>query len=259
MTNPLAIITGASRGIGRAISEELASKGYDLILNDILSLEDVQWNCNNHGTDVQCVQGDITDNKVLSKITEAIVGDHSSIHLVNNAFAEKRKSFLELSDSDWEFTFNNTFFSAVKITRAIIPKMKEIHKGSIVNISSIHSISAGLDFSPYDCAKSALDALTRSIASEFGKDGIRCNSISPGLIITDRNKDRWFNDPKGFYAVTSSYPLGRAGSPEEVSKVVSFLLSDDAAFISGANIVVDGGHLSQLPETTMLRVASRLK
>ena len=223
-----------------------------------MSLEEIKGTCKNHGVDVQYVQGDITDNKVLSKITEAIVGVHSSIHLVNNAFAEKRKSFLELSDSDWEFTFNNTFFSSVKITRAIIPKMKEIHKGSIVNISSIHSIAAGLDFSPYDCAKSAMNALTRAIASEFGKDGIRCNSISPGLIITDRNKDKWFNDPKGFNAVISSYPSGRAGSPEEIAKAVSFLLSGDAAFISGANLVIDGGHLSQLPETTMLRVASRL-
>lgn len=74
-----------------------------------------------------------------------------------------------------------------------------------------------------------------------------------------RNKDKWSNDPKGFNAVISSYPSGRAGSPEEIAKAVSFLLSGDAAFISGANLVIDGGHLSQLPETTMLRVASRLK
>lgn len=258
MSNPLAIITGASRGIGKAISEELAIKGYDLVLNDILSLEEIKRTCKDYGIDVLSIQGDITDNKVLSKITEAIVGVHSSINLVNNAFAEKRKSFLELSDSDWEFTFNNTFFSSVKIIRAVIPKMREIHKGSIVNISSIHSIAAGLDFSPYDCAKSAMNALTRAIASEFGKDGIRCNSVSPGLIITDRNKDKWFNDSKAFNAVVSSYPLGRPGSSVEIAKAVSFLLSDDATFISGTNLIIDGGHLSQLPETTMLKVASRL-
>jgi len=258
MKKPLSIITGASRGIGYAISEELAKNGYNLILNDILSLDKVAFKCENYGAKVFNVQGSITQNEVISSIVNAIDGTEPSIHLVNNAFAEIRKPFLDLSDSDWELTFDNTFFSAVKLARAIIPKMRKLHKGSIVNISSIHSIAAGLDFAPYDCAKSAINALTRAIASEFGKDGIRCNSVSPGLIITERNKDRWYNNPKEFNAVLKSYPLGRSGSVEEVAKAVSFLLSDNSAFITGTNLLVDGGHLSQLPETVLLRETKSL-
>ena len=110
MKKPLSIITGASRGIGYAISEELAKNGYNLILNDILSLDKVAFKCENYGAKVFNVQGSITQNEVISSIVNAIDGTEPSIHLVNNAFAEIRKPFLDLSDSDWEFTFDNTFF-----------------------------------------------------------------------------------------------------------------------------------------------------
>lgn len=249
------LVTGAARGIGKAISLKLAEEKYDLILNDILEQKESVDLCERMGVKVTSIVGDILNDEILQKMSNNLRNHESKlVGIVNNAFSEVRKPFLELTDGDWLFTINNSLMSAVKTTRTFLPFMINEKKGSIVNIASVHSFGAGYNFAPYDASKAAMVALTKSLAIEFGKYGIRVNGIAPGLVITERNQSLWFNGTKKLEYVNLSYPLGRPGEPMEVANLVEFLISDKASFISGVTIPVDGGMLANLPDTVAINI-----
>lgn len=254
MTQEVAIITGAARGIGRAIAQNLAGAGYAVVINDVLSLTDTvnALTRTSAGTKAIAIEGDVLNASIRQKMVEAAQTAGPVAALVNNAFQEVRGSFLDLSDDDWMHTWSATFQSAVRMSRAVLPLMRARNQGSIVNVSSVHAVGAGEYFAPYDTAKAAMNALTRSLALEFGPDGIRVNAVMPGLIITERNRERWETQPDEYQAVQCAYPLRRAGHPEEVADVVGFLVSEAARFVTGAAIPVDGGLLAGLSETTAL-------
>lgn len=252
MTAEVAIVTGASRGIGRAIAQRFAKDGYNLVINDVRNLADTGHALSVEGRSVVAVEGDIRDASTLDKMVAAAQNVGPVAILVNNAFQEVRAPFLELSDADWTLTWSVTFQSAVMASRAILPLMCARNRGSIVNVSSIHAVGSGENFSPYDAAKAAMNALTRSLATEFGPKGIRVNAVMPGLVITERNRERWESQPKEYQAVLAAYPLRRAGHPDEVADVVGFLSSDEARFVTGVAIPVDGGLLAGLSETVAI-------
>ncbi|MCF8567833.1 SDR family oxidoreductase [Alicyclobacillus tolerans] len=256
MTKGIAVVTGAARGIGQAIAIRLATEGYRLVVNDILDLQSTVEQIQANQTQVVPVPGDITSAHTIDLlVSEAkLLGNDVQV-VVNNAFKEARGPFLQLTDGDWLDTWRVSFLSAVQTSRAFLPIMQNLHHGSIVNVSSVHSLGSGNEFGPYDAAKSAMNGLTRSLAVEFGPYGIRVNSVLPGLIITERNRDRWFNNANDFEAVKQAYPLRRPGQPEEVAELVAFLASDASSFITGAAIPVDGGLLAGLSETTALNIA----
>lgn len=260
INNKSVVVTGAGRGIGRAIASKLSEKGYNVIVNDILDLESTIQECKENGVNAIGIKGDITNDEILQKIKDTVQeSKYDLIGVVNNAFSEVRKPFLELTDEDWHSTLENSFMSAVKVSKNLLPIMIKKKKGSIVNIASVHSFGAGLNFSPYDSAKAAMIALTKSIASEFGESGIRANAVAAGLIITERNQDKWQPGTRNLEHVKMAIPVGHPGSTRDIANIVEFLISDEASFISGAAIVADGGMLSLLPETVALNIANKMR
>jgi 3-oxoacyl-[acyl-carrier protein] reductase len=255
MTKGTAVVTGVARGIGRRIAVRLAQEGYTIVGNDLLDMTRTMSECQKNGARTIAIKGDVTKSNTIQKMRNAVHELNLPLEaLVNDAYGMVPGEFLKLTDNDWYKTWSSTFMSAVQTCRAFIPIMKLQKHGSIVNISSVNSLGAGqTDLASYDAAKSALNALTRSLAAKFGPFGIRVNAVTPGLILTEQMKN-WFSSRKTQYqAACSAYSLRRAGQPEEVAEVVAFLASDAASFVTGALIPVDGGLLAELSETAVLR------
>lgn len=258
MNKGIILITGAARGIGKAIALRMAEEKYDLILNDIIDLEETANLCMSTKVKIFSVKGDITSENILQKVNKQIIDYNGSlVGLVNNAFSEIRKPFLDLTDDDWQYTINNSFLSAVKASKICLPYMIKRKTGSIVNIGSVHSFASGANFAPYEASKAAMVALTKSLAVEFGKMGIRTNGVAPGLVITERNHDKWLKGGNELEYVNYSYPLHRPGKLSEVANLVKFLISEEASFINGTTIPVDGGMLANLPENVALTIAAK--
>lgn len=259
MSETIAVVTGAARGIGRAIAEVLARDGYVVVAVDVRDFDlSAETAAAFNGRSIHPVIGDLTKSDTLQAVLSQIHQlDKPVAVLVNSAFRETRAPFMELTDQDWLDTWSHSFLTAVSMTRTLVPLMKAHGRGSIVNISSVHAMGSGYGVSPYDAAKAALSALTRSLALELGPDGIRVNAVLPGLIITERNHDRWFDHPNDLAAVRWTYPLRRPGTPEEVAEMVAFLASDRASFVTGANVLVDGGMMAALSEATALTIAEK--
>ena len=250
------IVSGASRGIGKAVSRKLAGDGYAVVITDIADTSAVRETISRNGGSVLCVEGDITKADTIDRVVDAV--DSTGLRLkglVNNAFNMVRGTFLELSREDWLYTFDVSFFSAVTLCRRLIPAMIKNGGGSVVNISSVHALAAGdTDSVAYDAAKAAMNALTRSLAAEFGKSGVRVNSVLPGLVLSERIIEWQKEKPDEFNASLLSHALGRAGRPEEIAEVISFLISDNASFITGSAMLVDGGQMAAINETTALKI-----
>ncbi len=256
MNEKAVVVTGASKGIGKAVARKLATDGYGVIVTDIADTLAVRDSIATSHAVVTSVDGDITDPRTIDRIAEAVDGTGFRLGgIVNNAFDMVRAPFLELSRADWLYTFDVCFFSAAMLCRKLIPSMIREGGGSIVNVSSVHAIGAGeADSAAYDAAKAAMNALTRSLANEFGKSGIRVNSVLPGLILSERIVD-WRNEkPDEFNVSCLSHSLRRAGSPQEVAEAISFLISDRSSFITGSSMLVDGGQMTAINETTALNL-----
>lgn len=256
MKHKTVVVTGASKGIGRASSLKLASDGYDLVVTDILDLSGTVADIRKTGVTVNGVRGDISNPATIEKIGKKIdETDSKVIGLVNSAFSMASKPFLRLNDDDWDHTFNVSFFATVKLCRKVIPMMLKVGGGSIVNISSVHALAAGdVNSAAYDAAKAAMNALTRSLAMEFGPENIRVNSILPGLVTSERIIEWKREDPLGFSASESTHALRRAGTPEEIAEAVSFLISERSSFITGSSMLVDGGQMASINETAALNI-----
>jgi NAD(P)-dependent dehydrogenase (short-subunit alcohol dehydrogenase family) len=238
MDGKVALVTGANTGIGLAIATRLVADGFALGYatagNDEAAkgpLEDLQ------GT-IAWIYGDLSDPNVPERLVSETVDKLGRIDvLVNNAGVVTAKPFFDLTVADFDLTFAVDGRASFLLAQAAAKRMT--NGGSIVNITSVHEHIPRPNMSVYAAAKAALGMLTKGLALELGEHNIRVNSVAPGVIATPRNEaDAKKLDPE--------VPLGRAGKPEEVANLVSWLCSDEAAYVTGASYIIDGGMVQQV-------------
>lgn len=241
----IAVITGAGQGIGRAIAEIFAKEGADLVLNDLNADERIHGlagEIRRLGRRVSVVEGDVSRRCDIERLLDTAWHEfgHADI-LINNAGIETIVPFTELTDEQWDrvtaVNLKGEWMGSQSFCKRLIAQGA---KGSIVNIGSIQAARVLPGRTHYAPSKLAVEAMTRNISAEVGPYGIRVNCIHPGLIDTPMTS--WvLESPETLPAVTAQISLGRAGLPEEIAKVAAFLVSDDASYVTGQAIYVDGG------------------
>ncbi len=249
----VAIVTGASHGIGRAIAQMLSNEGMKLVLvaRTKSDLEETGALCK---TENLVLPVDLRETSAADKVISAAIERFGQIDLlVNNAGATKRGDFFAMSDEDWQDGFALKFFGAMRLTRAAWTHLQK-SKGSIVTIIGIGGKTASADFAIGGSVNAALMNLTKALADRGTKDGIRVNAINPGSIETDRLSARIKNLVNEYKVdeaeirkqMTQKAGVVRFGTPDEIASMVAYLASSQASYIQGAIIDVDGGQTRTL-------------
>ena len=241
----IVVITGAARGIGLAIAQRFVAEGACVAaLDRNADLLDVLAADNRDRLMRLCT--DVTQQGSIDLAVTAVVAKWGGIDvLVNNAMAYTEGSVVDTTDQAWADTIDVGLTGVFRLCRAVLPAMIAKRRGCIVNIASINQIVANPGMAAYTSAKGGLHALTKQIAVEYGPQGIRCNALSPGLVLTAREREQRGDEQLRLDA--ECYPLGRAGLPEEVAAAALFLASDEASFITGVDLPIDGGLTAMSP------------
>ena len=248
LTDRVAIVTGASRGIGRAIALGLARAGASVVVNyaaDRTAASEVVEQIKAGGgraVDVQADVGDLAQHERL--IAAARDGFGRLDILVNNAAVTRRETFLEATAAAWDRTVDVNLKGVYFLSQAAARLMVAQRSGKIVNISSVHDARPMAANSVYNITKAGLVMLTKSLALELAEQGIQVNCVAPGAILTDETRDR-LADPAYRAKVLAKIPAGQVGEPDDVVGAVLLLASASANYINGATLYVDGGMLLQ--------------
>ncbi len=236
-----AIVTGASRGIGRAVAKQLIEDGFRVVCCYNNSKENADELKNKHGKDVHIVKCDVSKEKhVQNLLSEALNAFGRVDVLVNCAGVSDVRMLIDSTEVDYNFVMDTNMRGVYNTCKIIGKHMMYAHLGKIVNISSIWGVEGGSCESVYSASKGAVIAFSKALSKEFGPSGITVNVVSPGFIETDMTKDI---DEETREEIRNNSSLQRLGTPEDVAEVVSFLVSDKANFVTGQCIGVDGGCL----------------
>ncbi|TDO54750.1 NAD(P)-dependent dehydrogenase (short-subunit alcohol dehydrogenase family) [Kribbella sp. VKM Ac-2527] len=244
LTDEVVLVTGAARGIGRAIALKAAEEGAVVALLDVLAdrLDETAEEIRKTGARVAAAVGDITDETSVRRAVGELAADLGPITvLVNNAGKNAYANATKMTVEEWDSVFDVDLKGAWLMAREVLPPMIEARHGAIVNIASIHSSLTTAGMFPYAAAKSGLVGMTRSLALDVAPHNVRVNAVSPGYIGTDLLEEFFDTIPGEREKALTVHPLGRIGTPENVAEVVCFLASPAAAFVTGANWSVDGG------------------
>jgi len=241
----VAIVTGAGSGIGQGIAKRLGCEGAKVVIDYIgpeAGADDTRKAIEACGSQGALVQADVTKmNDVRSLVDTAWAQFGTADILVNNAGMERRSDFWDTPEADYDQIMAVNLRGPFFLTQAFVRRLRDAKKpGRIINISSVHEDMAFPGFATYCCSKGGLRMLMRDLTVELGPLGITVNNIAPGAIATPINKALLADKPK-LDALLRNIPLGRLGTPDDVAGVVAFLASDDAAYITGATYLVDGG------------------
>ena len=242
------LTTGASSGIGRAIAVELGRRGASVVVNYIgkpdRAREVVEEIESEHGLAL-ALEADVTSSDQVARMMAQAISKFGRIDvLVNNAGIEKECAFLEKEESEWDQVVAINLKGPFLCAQAAARDMAKRKKGTIINISSVHEDLPFPGYAAYCAAKGGLRMLCRDLALELAPYGINVINVAPGAINTPIN-ERTLANPEKKLALLREIPLGRVGEPEEVAKLVCYLASDDASYISGATIAIDGGLMHQ--------------
>lgn len=244
LAGKVAIVTGGNAGIGEAIAKLFAHEGAVVTITGRrqTELNRVVTDIVRDGGQALAIAGSVTDERHIREVVGRTIQQFGQIDvLVNNAgIGDFGKRIHEMDDATWTQVLDVNLTGVFRMTRAVVPEMLKRGYGAIVNISSIASLVGIPTLPAYAASKGALDALTRALAVDYAKDGIRCNVVNPGLIDTPMAAPLMSN-PEQLEPILSHYPIRRPGKPEEVAKMVLYLASDDAVWVTGATFPIDGG------------------
>ena len=234
----IALVTGGRSGIGQATARRLRNEGATVVTAQ-------------RGIDLEfsSISVDFADTNAASAVVEQVIATHGQLDvLINNAGIMQEAYAEDMSLDDWMRTLNVNLTAPFLLIKSALPHLRKT-KGAIVNTGSIEGLGSNPMHAAYGASKAGLHGLTKAIAVDHGKDGIRCNAVAPGWIDTDLNVAYIDNmpDPDAFRRdISKIHPIGSTGKPQDVAGLIAFLASDDAAFITGEIYRVDGGRMSKL-------------
>ncbi|MDU2418192.1 3-oxoacyl-[acyl-carrier-protein] reductase [Negativicoccus succinicivorans] len=242
MTTKTALVTGASRGIGRAVAVALAQAGYDIAINyssNVSAAEEAAQAVKACGQKAVLVQGDVSRKEEAERIVAETQKEFSHIDvLVNNAGITRDTLVRRMKEADWDAVLSTNLKGVFLMTQAVIGDMFKQRRGVIINMSSVVGVTGNIGQANYAAAKAGVIGLTKANAKEFAARGIRVNAIAPGFIHTDMTSGL---PDKIKESLIKQIPLGAMGDPEDIAAAVRFLASDEAKYITGQVLQVNGG------------------
>jgi NAD(P)-dependent dehydrogenase (short-subunit alcohol dehydrogenase family) len=263
-TERVAIVTGGAQGIGGATARKLAAEGAMVLIADIdeATMRENAARIREAGGTVETIVADVSQGEQNKRMVEAAVDHWGALHiLVNNAYAGGREvqgSAVEVAEEDWNRGLAILMTSIFLGVKHAVPVMERAGGGAIVNLSSVHGLLMAPRKLVYEAGKSAVIGMTRQMAVDFGPLGIRVNAICPGHIVTERIAPQWEAHPDGQRYYEQHYPVRRTGVPDDRANASAFLCSDEASFITGQALAVDGGMTLQLQEDLAVAMAHYL-
>lgn len=234
------IVTGGSRGIGAAIVKMLAKEGHNVVMNYNKSEErakNIQNELNSQGCHIEIFKADVSTREDIKKLVEFTVEKYGTIDvLVNNAGIDNEKLFQDITDEDWNKVISTNLYSVFCASQEVVPIMINKKEGCIINISSIYGTNGGSFAVAYSASKAGVDGITKSLAKELGPSGIRVNSIAPGFMNTDMNKNLTNEEIE---EVKTLLQIKKMGEGIDIAKCVKWLVEDE--YTTGQVIRIDGG------------------
>jgi len=241
LVNKTAIVTGASRGIGRTVAKVLAEQGASVVLagRTRAALEEAVEEIRSRGGQATAVVCDVTVEGDVEQLVKATLEGYGRVDiLVNNAGITRDGLVMRMSEEDWDAVLDTNLKSVYRCTRAVLRPMLKQRAGRIVNIASVVGLTGNAGQANYAAAKAGIVAFTKSVAREVASRGITVNAVAPGYIDTDMTRAL---SPEQRERILSGIPMGRMGSTEDVAYAVAFLAGEEAGYITGQTLVVDGG------------------
>jgi NAD(P)-dependent dehydrogenase (short-subunit alcohol dehydrogenase family) len=259
LADQVAIVTGGARGIGGATARRFAEEGARVLVVDVDGAEagrNVE-RIRAAGGQAVPLEADVGTLAGVQTMVDRAVAEYGKLNIVvNNAYSGGlRGDAVEVSEEMWDRAMDVGLKSMYRAAKFAVPHIRAAGGGAMVNISSVHGLLVAPGWFVYEVVKPAVIGLTRQLAAEYGPDNIRVNAICPGHIVTERTEAQWEAHPDGLRFFEEQYPLRRTGKPVDIANAIVFLCSEEASFITGQSIAVDGGLTIQLQENLGVKLA----